>query len=54
MSGERPPLAAAHEAAGATLTEFGGWEMPVEFDGIRAEHEAVRTAAGKFNVSHMG
>ena len=54
MSVERPPLAAAHEAAGATLTEFGGWEMPVEFDGIRAEHEAVRTAAGKFNVSHMG
>ena len=54
MSLRTPPLAAAHEAAGATTTEFGGWEMPVEFEGIRAEHEAVRRAAGKFDVSHMG
>jgi aminomethyltransferase len=38
----------------ATLTDFGGWEMPVEFTSIRDEHEAVRTSAGKFDVSHMG
>ncbi|WP_254840724.1 glycine cleavage system aminomethyltransferase GcvT [Natronomonas marina] len=54
MSLRAPPLAAAHADAGAKLTEFGGWEMPVEFDSIRTEHEAVRTAAGKFDVSHMG
>ncbi len=54
MSLRTPPLADVHEAAAATLTEFGGWEMPVEFDSIRTEHEAVRTAAGKFDVSHMG
>ncbi len=49
-----PPLRAVHEEAGARVTEFGGWEMPVEFDSIRAEHAAVREAAGKFDVSHMG
>jgi len=38
----------------ATLTEFGGWEMPVEFDSIRTEHAAVRDGVGKFDVSHMG
>ena len=54
MSLRSPPLAEVHADAGATLTEFGGWEMPVEFDSIRTEHEAVRTAAGKFDVSHMG
>jgi aminomethyltransferase len=48
------PLYAAHEARGARFTEFGGWEMPVEYDSIRTEHEAVREAAGKFDVSHMG
>lgn len=35
-------------------TDFGGWEMPVEFDSIRTEHEAVRESVGKFDVSHMG
>ena len=54
MALRHTPLAARHEAAGATLTEFGGWEMPVSYDSIRAEHAAVRTAAGKFDVSHMG
>jgi aminomethyltransferase len=49
-----PPLGGVHEARGAELTAFGGWSMPVEFDGIRTEHEAVREAAGKFDVSHMG
>ncbi len=36
------------------MVEFGGWEMPVEYSGITAEHLAVRTAAGLFDVSHMG
>ncbi len=35
-------------------TDFGGWEMPVEFDSIREEHQAVRERVGKFDVSHMG
>ncbi|OYD09875.1 glycine cleavage system aminomethyltransferase GcvT [Paludifilum halophilum] len=38
----------------AKLVPFGGWEMPVQFSGIKAEHEAVRTRAGLFDVSHMG
>jgi aminomethyltransferase len=54
MTLRTPPLGEVHADAGAKLTEFGGWEMPVEFDSIRTEHEAVREAAGKFDVSHMG
>lgn len=38
----------------AKLVPFAGWEMPVQFAGIKAEHEAVRTRAGLFDVSHMG
>lgn len=38
----------------ARLTSFGGWEMPVQFTGISSEHQAVRTAAGMFDISHMG
>lgn len=38
----------------ARMTSFGGWEMPVQFSGISKEHEAVRTAAGMFDISHMG
>ncbi|WP_247728605.1 glycine cleavage system aminomethyltransferase GcvT [Halovivax limisalsi] len=54
MSLQTPPLYAAHDERGASFTEFGGWEMPVEFDSIRTEHEAVREDAGIFDVSHMG
>jgi aminomethyltransferase len=50
----RPPLDDVHADAGADFTGFGGWEMPVEFDGIRTEHEAVRNDVGIFDVSHMG
>jgi aminomethyltransferase len=49
-----PPLRDAHESRGAQFTDFGGWEMPVEFDSIREEHAAVRDSVGKFDVSHMG
>jgi aminomethyltransferase len=52
---KRTALFDAHRKAGAKLVGFGGWEMPVQYrDGIRAEHIAVRTAAGIFDVSHMG
>lgn len=51
---QRTPLYAEHRALGAKLVEFGGWEMPVSYRGIMEEHRAVRTAAGLFDVSHMG
>ena len=54
MALRKPPLREVHAERGAKFTEFGGWDMPVEFDGIRAEHEAVRSSAGLFDVSHMG
>ncbi len=47
-------LAAAHRALGARFAPFAGWEMPVQYQGILEEHAAVRTAAGIFDVSHMG
>src|SRR5204863_6189242 len=43
-----------HAAMGAKMVEFGGWHMPVSYSGIREEHRAVRTAAGLFDLSHMG
>lgn len=51
---KKTPLHAAHVALGARMVPFGGWDMPVEYSGITAEHIAVRTAAGLFDVSHMG
>jgi aminomethyltransferase len=50
----RTPLFENVKAAGARFVPFGGWEMPVQFQGIQAEHDHVRTAAGLFDVSHMG
>jgi aminomethyltransferase len=50
----RTPLFDRHEQAGAKLVPFAGWEMPVQYEGIRQEHVAVRTKAGVFDVSHMG
>ncbi len=51
---KRTPLYAEHVALGGRMVEFGGWEMPVQYSGIVDEHRAVRTAAGLFDVSHMG
>jgi aminomethyltransferase len=48
------PLHERHLRAGARLVPFAGWEMPVQYEGIRQEHVAVRTRAGMFDVSHMG
>ena len=50
----RTPLFEEHRRLGAKLVPFAGWEMPVEYSGIVAEHLAVRTRAGLFDVSHMG
>jgi aminomethyltransferase len=50
----RTPLYAQHVALGARMVPFTGWEMPVQYTGIVDEHQAVRTAAGLFDVSHMG
>ena len=48
------PLHDAHLRAGARMVPFAGWEMPVQYEGVRQEHLAVRRAAGVFDVSHMG
>ena len=50
----RTPLHSVHQRLGARLVPFAGWEMPVQYTGIVAEHRAVRTSAGLFDVSHMG
>lgn len=48
------PLHDRHVALGAKFGEFGGWSMPLEYSGVVAEHTAVRTAVGLFDVSHLG
>jgi aminomethyltransferase len=50
----RTPLTSVHEQLGASLTEFAGWLMPLRYGSETAEHNAVRTAAGMFDLSHMG
>lgn len=54
MTLQRTPLYDHHVAAGARMVEFGGWDMPVQYTGIIDEHNAVRNAAGLFDISHMG
>lgn len=48
------PLRSVHESLGARFTEFSGWEMPLQYEGVVAEHMAVRSGAGVFDVSHLG
>ena len=48
------PLHRLHVEAGASFTDFAGWQMPVRYSSDLAEHHAVRTAAGIFDLSHMG
>jgi aminomethyltransferase len=50
----RTPLATVHQGLGATMTEFAGWLMPLRYGSETAEHNAVRKAAGLFDLSHMG
>jgi len=54
MTLRRTALHDRHVAAQATMADFGGWEMPIEYVGTLAEHAAVREAVGIFDVSHMG
>lgn len=50
----RTPFYEIHQAHNAKLIDFGGWEMPVQYESIRQEHKAVRSGVGLFDVSHMG
>jgi len=50
----KSPLHARHLALGAKLADFSGWQMPIEYSGVVAEHTAVRTGVGVFDVSHLG
>ncbi|NKI44848.1 glycine cleavage system aminomethyltransferase GcvT [Streptomyces physcomitrii] len=50
----RTALDAVHRALGATMTDFAGWDMPLRYASEREEHQAVRTRAGLFDLSHMG
>lgn len=49
-----PPLEAVHRRLGARFVEFGGWQMPLQYSSVLAEHRAVRSDAGWFDVSHLG
>ena len=51
---QRTPLHDRHLALGARMVPFAGWEMPVQYEGVIAEHRAVRADCGVFDVSHMG
>ena len=54
MSPKKTSLYPVHEKLGASFTDFGGWDMPLKYANDVAEHEAVRTRAGIFDLSHMG
>src|SRR4051812_38764295 len=54
MTALRTPLYAWHVARGGRMVDFAGWELPVQYAGVLAEHQAVRTSAGLFDISHMG
>ena len=51
---KKTPLHADHVARGAKMAEFGGWDMPIQYEGILAEHEQTRSRAGLFDICHMG
>ncbi len=51
---KRTSLYEEHKALGAKLVDFAGWDMPAQYEGIKAEHQAVRNKVGLFDVSHMG
>ncbi|HEY6136881.1 MAG TPA: glycine cleavage system aminomethyltransferase GcvT [Thermoanaerobaculia bacterium] len=54
MDLKKTPLNSLEHELGGKMIDFGGWELPVQFSGILEEHEAVRSGAGLFDVSHMG
>ena len=47
-------LSELHESLGGKMVEFSGYKMPVQFEGVKAEHHTVRNKVGVFDVSHMG
>ncbi|HEC40626.1 MAG TPA: glycine cleavage system aminomethyltransferase GcvT, partial [bacterium] len=51
---KKTPLYEAHVNLGARMVNFAGWKMPVQYESIIKEHEAVRSNAGVFDISHMG
>ena len=51
---QRTPLITHHQACGAKLVDFAGWEMPIQYSGVVDEYHTVRSAVGLFDVSHMG
>jgi aminomethyltransferase len=51
---KRTPLYEQHQRSGGKLVDFAGWEMPIQYGGVIEEYQAVRTAVGLFDVSHMG
>ena len=51
---KHPPLEKEHVALGAKLGPFGGWLMPIEYEGVLAEHRAVRERVGLFDLTHLG
>ena len=53
-SDRQSPLLAEHQLLGASFTDFAGWRMPLKYSSELIEHHAVRTAAGVFDLSHMG
>ena len=54
MNNKRTPLFNHHQKSGAKIVDFAGWEMPIQYTGILAEHKSVRENVGLFDVSHMG
>lgn len=54
MEARKTPLYDEHVSLGGKIVDFAGWALPVQYEGLIAEHEAVRTKAGLFDVSHMG
>jgi aminomethyltransferase len=51
---QKTPLYQAHIDQGARMVEFAGWEMPIQYAGLKEEHLHVRSKMGAFDVSHMG
>ena len=54
MNNKRTPLFNHHQKSGAKIVDFAGWDMPIQYTGILAEHKSVRENVGLFDVSHMG
>lgn len=54
MEAKKTPLYDEHVKLGGKVVDYAGWFLPVQYEGLVAEHEAVRNAAGLFDVSHMG